>query len=279
MRAAHVVGLAWLVVLGGCGGDGSLAFTAWGEDYIERGIPVDSPEETGFVDGWTVTYTRFVVVLGEVTLAKKTGEAGPAQDAPRVVDLVKKGPVALFTFADVPAGKWERVSYAIAPATSQVVAAGAIDAGDVERMRAGGLSVYVEGVGAAGGVTKHFAWGFTTYTRYEDCTNPDFGEGVTVPTGGQEVVQLTQHGDHFWYDDLQSPEASLRFQAIADADADGDGDVTLAELDAVPLTFLPLGQYGTGSARHVKTLKDFVTALGRTVGHFRGEGDCLSRAR
>lgn len=272
----------WLLcvfALGGCGGEGSVAFTAWGEDYIERGIPVDSPEETGFVDGWALTYTRFLVVLGEVTLAKQTGEVGPTQDAPRVVDLVRPGPVPLFTFEGVPAGKWDRVSYAVVPATPLAVPAGAIDASDVERLRAGGLSVFVEGRGTSGAVTKRFAWGFTTDTRYEHCINPDFGEGVTVPTGAEEVVQLTQHGDHFWYDDLQSPEASLRFQAIADADADGDGDVTLAELDAVPLTFLPLGQYGTGSARHVKTLKDFVTALGRTVGHFRGEGDCLSRAR
>lgn len=272
---------AWVAVVlaaSGCGGTGSLTFTTWGEDYIEHGIPKDSPEVTGFVDGWSLTYTKFLVALGGVTLAKQTGEQGPVQDAPRVVDLVRPGPVELFGFTDVPAEKWDRVSYAIAPATAGAQAVGALDASDLERMR-GGLSIAVEGHATDGAATKHFSWAFTTDTLYEDCTNPDFGEGVTVPTGGQEVVQLTVHGDHFWYDDLTSPEAVLRFQAIADADADADGEVTLAELSAVPLTFLPLGQYGTGSARHVKTLADFVTALGRTVGHFRGEGDCVSHAR
>lgn len=280
-RRVSGVGLSALVMLlavSGCGGTGSLTFTTWGEDYIEQGIPTDSREVTGFVDGWSLTYTRFLVALGEVTLAKQTGERGPVQDAARVVDLVKPGPVELFGFTGVPAEKWDRVSYAIAPASASAQAAGALDAGDLERMRAG-LSILIEGHATDGAATKRFAWAFTTDTLYADCTNPDFGEGVTVPTGGQEVVQLTVHGDHFWYDDLTSPEAVLRFQAIADADADADGEVTLAELSSVPLTFLPLGQYGTGSARHVKTLADFVTALGRTVGHFRGEGDCVSHAR
>lgn len=58
-----------------------------------------------------------------------------------------------------------------------------------------------------------------------------------------------------------------------------DGVITLDELAAVQLTSLPLGQYGTGSAGSVHTLKDFVSALSRTVGHFRGEGECVSRAR
>lgn len=271
--------LALVIALSGCGGTGSLTFTTWGEDYIEHGIPTDSPEATGFVDGWSLTYTRFLVTLSAVTLARQSGEQGPVQDAPRVADLVKPGPVDLFTFTDVPAEKWDRVSYVIAPAPASARAAGRIDASDVERMQTAGLSIFIEGHATDGASTKRFAWAFTTDTLYDECTNPDFGEGVTVPTGGQDVVQLTVHGDHFWYDDLTSPEASLRFQAIADADADADGEVTLAELDAVPLTFLPLGRYGTGSARHVKTLKDFVTALGRTVGHFRGEGDCLSHAR
>jgi hypothetical protein len=146
-------------------------------------------------------------------------------------------------------------------------------------MKQAGLSLFVEGVATKGATTKRFAWGFSTNTLYDECRNDDFGEGATVPTGGQEVVQLTIHGDHLWYDDLESPNAKLRFEAIANADGNQDGQVTLEELAAMPLTSLPLGQYGTGSAGHVKTLKDFVSSLGRTVGHFRGEGACVSKAR
>jgi hypothetical protein len=264
----------------GCGpGRGALSVTTWGEAYIERGIPADGPMEAGFVDGWAVTFERFVVVLGGFTLARTTGERGPQQDAAAVVDLVKPGPVELLSWADVPAMKWDRVGYGIAPAGASAKATGALTEADVERLRAAGLSLSVQGVARKGADTRRFAWGFTTDTRYDDCTHPDLGAGVTVPTGGQEVVQLTVHGDHIFYDDLESPTAALRFQAIADADADADGEVTLTELAAVQLTQLPLGQYGTGSAGRVKTLADFVTALSRTVGHYRGEGECLSQAR
>jgi len=274
-----MMGLCAVVLASGCGGAGSVQFTTWGEAYIEDKIPVDSMETTGFVDGWELKYARFVVVLSEVTLAKKTGEAGPKQTEAKVVDLVKKGPTDLLSFADVPSGKWDLLSYAILPATSTAASAGAIDAADVERMRTGGLSMFVEGSATKGATTKHFAWPLALNTEYQECTNDDFGEGVTVPNGAQEVVQLTIHGDHFWYDDLQSPDAKLRFDAIASADANGDGEVTLDELAAVQLTALPLGQYGTGSAANVKTLKDFVFSLSRTVGHYRGEGHCHSHAR
>ncbi|MEW5737993.1 MAG: hypothetical protein AB1938_03650 [Myxococcota bacterium] len=267
-------------LLAGCGGGaGSVTFTTWGEEYIEDRIPAQAGAKAGFVDGWEVSYARFLVVLGEVTLAKKTGEAGPKQTAPLVVDLKKPGPVELFAFQDVPATKWDKVSFAVAPATSSATRIGAIAAADVERMKTGGLSLFVEGTGTKGTVTKRFAWGFTTNTLYDECQNDDFGEGVAVPTGGNEVVQLTIHGDHFWYDDLESPDARLRFEAIAGADGNLDGEVTLDELAAVQLTSLPLGQYGTGSAGSVKTLEDFVTSLSRTVGHFRGEGECVSKAR
>ena len=57
--------------------------------------------------------------------------------------------------------------------------------------------------------------------------------------------------------------------------------MTLAELSAVKLARLPKenGPYGTGSAADVTDLGAFVTGLTRTVGHFRGEGECISRAR
>ena len=127
------------------------------------------------------------------------------------------------------------------------------------------------------------SWGFPINTLYEKCEHPDLGEGVTVPNGGEETVQLTIHGDHLFFDDLQSPDAKMRFDAIAAADKAGilgaDGQVTLEELALVDLTELPPEQYGTGGASNVRTLRDFVTALVRTVGHYRGEGECSPRVR
>lgn len=262
-----------MVVLTACGGTGSLSLTTWGEDFIEAEIPASV-----FEDGYSVRYSKFVVVIRDFTLATKTGTKGPSQPSPLVVDVTKKGPLELTSFKTVDAIKWDAVSYGIGPA-ADALAAGDVAAADVTAMTSGGHSLWVEGTVSKGAVSKTFSWKFDIDTHYADCTNPDFGEGVTIPTGGKEVVELTLHGDHLWYDDLQSPEAKVRGQAIVAADADADGVITQAELAAVPLTSLPLGQYGTGGASNVKTLNDFVRALGRTVGHYRGEGECESTAR
>jgi hypothetical protein len=221
------------------------------------------------------------VKLSEVKVANRDGETAAEQVPARVYDVRRPGPVEVVTFNDLPAEDWEEVSYAIAPATDAT--AGNADAADVERMNAQGWSVYVEGSATKGTVTKTFRWGFSTNTLYERCTEEDLGDGVTVPKGGKETVQLTIHGDHLFFDDLQSPDAKMRFDAIAAADSTGivgpDGEVTLEELGLVDLTTLPANQYGTGGAGSVRTLRDFVTSLVRTAGHYRGEGECSPRVR
>jgi hypothetical protein len=257
----------------GCGGTGDLSLTTWGEDFIEKELP-----SSAFEDGYSVRYSKFLVLYRDFTLATKTGTKGPTQQRPYVVDVTKPGPLELEKFEGVQALKWDAVSYGIGPA-SDAVGVGGIAAADVEAMKSAGASVWVEGTVSKGAVSKTFSWKFDLDTHYEHCTNPDFGEGATVPTGGTEVVQLTVHGDHLWYDDLQSDTAKVRGQAMVDADRDADGVITQAELQAVQLTSLPLGQYGTGGASRVKTLYDFVRVEARTVGHYRGEGECDAVAR
>ena len=60
-----------------------------------------------------------------------------------------------------------------------------------------------------------------------------------------------------------------------------DGEVTLEELATVKLAAIPTanGPYGTGSAAGINDLRDFVEALSRTVGHYRGEGECIASAK
>jgi hypothetical protein len=275
-----MLGLSFLG-LAACGeGKGTVTFTTYGEDYIEKQIPAATAGGAGFVDGWTVKYDKFLVMLGEVKVATHE-ETGAQQGQSKVFDLHKPGPVVVETFTDLAAKDWDHVSYAIAPWPEAV--AGNADAQDVTMMKTGGYSVYVQGTATKGSVTKRFGWGFPTDTVYEHCENPDLGEGVTVPDGGEETVELTVHGDHLFFDDLQSPSAKMRFDALADADKLGivgaDGDITLEELQAVDLTELPSDRYGTGGVGGVRNLRDFVTALVRTVGHFRGEGECSPRAR
>ena len=204
---------------------------------------------------------------------------------PKLFDMHAPGPKPVIAFSDLPGKAYTHVSYGIAPASgSTELGAGANDA-DKQLMTQNGYSIYVEGTLTKDATTKSFAWGFKTNTLYDRCEGEVSGkktEGVVVTNGGNDTVELTIHGDHFFYDDLQSPDAKVRVDAIANADADGDGKVTLEELGVVQLADpqkIPAGLYGTGSASNVNDLRAFVEALSRTLGHFRGEGECLARAR
>ena len=96
--------------------------------------------------------------------------------------------------------------------------------------------------------------------------------------GGNDSIELTIHGDHFFYDDLQAADAVVRGEAVFAADADNDGEVTLAELAQVRLVDLPADQYGTGGVDGVDDLGAFIEFLSRTVGHYRGEGECFLKS-
>lgn len=279
MRKLMIVLLCgiWLTALG-CGeedGSGALELTTYGEDFIEQEIPAAAgADDEGFVDGWTVRYTRFLITIGDIEIADHNDEIGAEDSTMRVFDMHLAGPHPLVGFDDLGAQRWDRVSVTIAPADA-ATEVGNATADDLALMVDNSWSVYVEGEATRDDETYSFAWGFDTATTYADCHHDDFGEGVVVPDGGTETAQVTIHGDHLFYDDLQSPDTVLRFDAMAAAD-DGDGDITLNELSAVDLTTLTEGTYGTGGAGTVEDLGAFVTALTRTLVHWRGEGHCHS---
>lgn len=264
-----------LFALAGCGdtaaGTGTVAVSIWGEEFIEDQIPASEVE-----DGWNLRFTKFLVSVGDITVASSAGGTGGSLAGYRVYDLATlSGPLSVGSLPGVTAQRMDRVSFRIGSAASATAANAT--AADVTAMTSAGYSVYVEGQGERMGRTVRFRWGFTVPVTYERCQSSETEVGVAVPTDGTVTAQLTIHGDHFFYDDLQSPDARLRFDAIAAADANMDGEVSLDELAAVDLTTLPAMQYGTGSAPNVRTLRDFVTYLVGTLGHFNGEGHCDER--
>ncbi|WP_437596580.1 hypothetical protein WMF28_28840 [Sorangium sp. So ce590] len=266
--------------LAGCGDDGasgagSVAFSTWGEEYIEQEIPAADLE-----DGWSVRYEKFLFVLRNVTVADREGNVGARMEGSILYDHTKPGVKPVVTFEGLEAKPWERVSYEIGPVDADTALDGATEE-DKALMLAAGASVHIEAIARKGdgGDEKRLDWTFSLATRYADCQGEKAGketEGVLVTNGGTDTVELTIHGDHFFYDDLQSAAASRRFAPIAAADADGDGAVTLEELAAVRLVAIQEGGYGTGSAGNINDLGAFVAALSGTLGHFRGEGECVS---
>ena len=267
-------------------GQGTVAFTTWGEEYIEQEIPPTSAEGKVIIqDGWTIRYSKFLVVLSEVQVAEEDAAPVASLAAPILFDMHTPGVKAVTSFANLPGKPYAHVSYAIAPATPAVTLGTGATEADKAEMVTNGYSVFVDGVATKASISKKFTWGFKTNTLYERCKGELAGketEGVVVTNGGTDEVQLTIHGDHFFYDDLQSSLAKVRFDNIAAADANADGAVTLEELAAVDLADtkkITAGPYGTGSAAGINDLRAFVEALSRTVGHYRGEGECLARAR
>jgi hypothetical protein len=265
------------LLLAGCGdgaaGTGSVAFTTWGEEYIEQEIPASA-----FADGWRVTFEKFLVVLRNVTIADAAGNVGATMEGSVLVDHKMPGVKPVVTFDGLEAKGWERVSFEIGPISADTALEGATEA-DKQLLLDAGASAHVEARIDRAGVEKRITWTFPTATAYRECRGEKDGketEGVLVTNGGTDAVELTIHGDHLFYDDLQAQEAVLRFDAMAAADADADGEVTLEELSAVNLVDIPEGSYGTGSAGDINDLGAFVAALSRTLGHFRGEGECVS---
>lgn len=260
----------------GSGGVGSVAFTTWGEGFIEEQIPAEAEEEDGFVDGWTLTYSKFLVNFADIQL--RSGGDRFASDAPKLFDNKIPGVKSVITFDDVPAKAYSDVSYAIAPVTEQTELADGVSEDDKLLMLEGGYSLWLEGSAEKDEITKSFAWGFDLHTLYASCHSEQNGKdeiGLVVTNNARVEAQLTTHGDHPFYDRLEESEnpavtTKLRFDAIAEADADDDGFVTLAELDEVTLD---VRRYNPSSFE-VTTLGAFVRRLARTIGHFRGEGEC-----
>lgn len=249
-----------------------MTLTTWGENFIEQGIP-----EEEFADGFAARFDRFLVVIGD--LQATNGDESFSSGETQLVDLVAPGPHALGTYSLSP-GHWSGVRFSISPPSDDTLLHPSADDAGRGTMEAGGYSVYAEGRASRGDESWEFRWGFTRHTIYEDCVRIVDGRerpGFSVGAGSTASVELTLHGDHFFYDDLAADDASLRFEALAGADADDDGEVTLEELSQVPLIDLPAGTYGTGNLSDVDDLRAYIEALVANLGHFNGEGHCQPR--
>jgi hypothetical protein len=275
-RTATIILLG--TMLTACGdeaGSGTLRLTTYGEDFIEQEIPSGQGGGEGFTDGYTVKFSNFLVVFSALKVAHNDGTVAGEVSGPLVFDMHPKGPHLIKQLDSVPSMRWDRVGVSIKPGPG-ATAGNAVSAADVKLLNDKGYSSYMEGTASKGAASYTFRWGFSTTTSYSQCHEKTHGQGIVVPSGGSATAEFTVHGDHLFYDDLQSSDPSLRFEAMAAADADKDGEVTLAELAKVDLTTLPAGQYGTGGSGTVKNLRQFVEALSRTLIHYQGEGHCHS---
>ncbi len=271
------------------GGQGTAQITTFGEDYVEDRIPSDPDGESGLLNGWEVKYDKFLVSFHEITIKDADGNVGYKLAKPIFFDNTKKGAAGdkLIASLQLDAKAWPDVSFQIKPAVQDETLGEGADPADHAMMVQNGYSVYVSGTAtqsAADGTKKRktFSWGFKTATQYAKCQQAEDSQnrfGIVVSNGGTDTTQRTTHGDHLFYDRLQaSPDPAkktlLRFDEKAEADdvpnGDGNGDVTLQELCKLQFA---VDKYDP-SGLDVASVGDFVIFLSRTLGHFRGEGEC-----
>ncbi len=259
-----------LALAGGpvCSGDSAaeLEVRIYGEEFIESGIPAAEVS-----DGWSITFERFLITIGEVSLQKGHGAAAFADSTSRVFDLTKKDPSATakgqrVLNRPVPAGDYDHFDYRIARATAASQAGSPLPDGALSAMAAAGDAVWVKGQATKDGKTVSFDW--------------HFGEGVShschaaIAAEGRVAKQITIHGDHLFYDDLVAAEPDMAFGLIATSDANGDGQVTREELAAKDIT--QQAKYQVGNFP-VKDLWAFIAHQVTTLGHVDGEGHCSTK--
>ncbi len=262
------------LVAAACGDDGdgamgSITAYAWGEGFIEEGIPAGD-----VADGWAISFDSFLVSTGN--FAAKAGENSAEVGAPRyfMVDLaLPTGDEGheLVTF-DAPGGAYDHYGYGLRPdANAEAVN---VSAADATAMKAAGYGVWVRGSATKDGVTKTFDWGFTTKLGYAHC------EMAATIDGDNVKMVSTFHADHLFYDSLTSEEPDVRFQLLADADGIGgtpDGAITMEELAMKNIA--AESNYQVGSLRdpdgaEITNLRQYLTVQQSTLGHINGEGHC-----
>lgn len=297
MRTHSLILLA-LTTLPACElGIGAVQVFVEAEDTIPEGLQ-PGPGEEQVVDGWTVRYDKFLIVIGDFAAARSDdGNDVLAGPEPIVVDLLNlpAGGLVLAEFTEVSAVRWDEVAYSLANAKPETRAAEGTDAIDRDLLADNGWSIYFAGeiskpdgqscdpAGACTpAATVRFAWGLAAGTRFADCAPPSGGLGFAVPSGGTAQVKPTVHGDHWFFTNLtQGAEITeRRAQWIADADLDRDGETTLAELKQVPAARAfpaELGYNLSGAIIPIVTAHDYLEAQARTLGDFQGEGECPTR--
>ncbi|MDC0721121.1 hypothetical protein [Nannocystis bainbridge] len=200
---------------------------AAGEDPVERDITVsladasfveDGTHPSTVKDGWVITFSELQVSIGDVML-----EGSPLDDTSpqyQIVDLMEAGEGFVLGSAqrtsERPHALIRGIGFTIAPAADPV--AGNVDESDVERMRAGSYSVYVEGTAQRGGETKDFSWGLTAGNAYRDCISQ------TSFADEEPQVTISVRGDRLFGDE------ELVFDPFAASDANADGEIEEAEL-------------------------------------------------
>jgi len=282
-------------------GSGNIQLYVEPEWTLINGISPGTGEEN-IQDGWTVSYSDFVLSIGEVTVGRSGQPPKYGMSKHYLVDL-KNTPLSgqlIAEFTDVPSGQWDRVGYALPAASVSSQDLGAVPVERAARMKDHGLAVYTRMTfsktdgqrcpylvgtadpadpdrpcAAAAEITAD--WELAYPARADGC-GTELETGLTVPSGGTAAVKLTIHADHFFFTAFRHTGVTRLVQHLVDADLDADGEVTIAELDQTPITVLSANVFDLSTIPgELNTLLDYVRWATITLPHYQGDGGCPER--
>jgi hypothetical protein len=269
-------------------GSGALAIRVSGEGAAKVGYPYQkNGAEIRFADDWRVTFSKYLVSVGDIKLADPDGKEAFASNEVVVTDL-HLGDATVLTRENLAAKRWTRLSFRITPPGAAARTVGIVAPADLAEMQRDRLNYLIEGVAEKAGQRIKFRWGLANPTRASNCTNGvDGTEGLVIRNNATTEAEITLHLDHLFWDTLGTEVAKLRFDAIAGA-ANRDGEATLDELSKQQLADLrdaegkPLVDasgnrifYNPGSVPLSEpTLRAFMLATSAGQAHLNGTGLC-----
>lgn len=213
----------------GCSDIGTHALAIAGSESVAEGGSLATS------DGWTITFTSFVVVLHDPGLIERTNNKPTyvRELGVTVWDVVPALEEGEELSRKIRATRYDGAQFRIAPTSISKYepVAGNVDQDTVDTAVADGWSVHVVGT-ATGGATGDvsFDWTFDTNTFYRCKFEGD--DVVELAGDAEETTTIEILGEALFRGEVDNEDAAVVFQPIADADGNGDGTVTLDELDA-----------------------------------------------
>jgi hypothetical protein len=262
--------LAFLAIA--CGDDtagaGTLRILLRAEETISKGV-VAGPGADETRD-FSVTYSKFLVALGRVQVARVEPSATLSSDTVYIADMRQVGEVGLelARFDDVAPGQWSQFGYQTPSAPPGAQKLAGVSDGDAQEMIDKQLTYWIEGRVAREGKPVDFVLKVAVGSSYQNCES-NGQPGIAVSADGTSSATITLHGDHLW------------FNTLARGDTDGDGKVVTEDLAGVPAekVFPSAKGYNlSGGLIPIATALDFVRAQLATQGHLNGEGECTATA-
>jgi hypothetical protein len=238
-------------MLGGCSDIGTHALAIAGSESVATGGTLAS------TDGWTITFTSFVVVLHDPGLIERV-DNDPAyvrELGVTVWDVVAALEEGEELSRRIRATSYDGAQFRIAPtsASEYEPEPGNVEQDIVDAAADDGWSVHVIGTATGAGGNVSFDWTFDTNTFYRCKFEGD--EVLDLAADAEETSTIEILGEALFRSEADNGDAAVVFQPIADADANGDGAVTADELESAGLL-------------------DGVVELTHELGGIRGAGAC-----